>query len=77
MDRHENNLRNNILHKNKKILAQALKKTLKQDLMLQITNYKDHYQKGKRKGIELLKENLGEKTMTDFVALTQVNIIAV
>ena len=44
---------------------------LKQDLVLQIMNWTDHYLKEKiKKVIELMKDELGGIIMTVFVALT-------
>ena len=48
-----------------------ISKILKQDLILQIMSQTDHYLKGKnKKVIGLIKDELGEKTMKDFAALS-------
>ena len=55
---------------NKKIYiyTQILQKKLKQDLILQIMKQKDHYLRGKNV-TGLMKNELGEKIMTEFAAL--------
>ena len=48
----------------------TLKKMLKQDLILQNMKLKDHYPEEEIKKVtELMKDKLGEKTVTEFVAL--------
>ena len=59
-----------IVHVKQKIFIKTLQRILKQDLTFQIQNYADHYLKEKNKKVtELMKDELGEQIMKEFVEL--------
>ena len=54
------------------IFTKTLQKMSKQGLIIQIINYRDHYQKKKEKeNIGVMKDKLSEKIMREFVGLKQ------
>ena len=54
-----------------KAFIKTLQKLLKQDLTPRITNWKERYQKEKKKLIGLMKDELRRKIMREFVELRE------